>query len=48
MVERASKIAKHSVVNEKAEGGKLLDMEMYKSGMKKAKPAERGETESSI
>ena len=36
MVERASNIAKHSVVNEEAEGGRLLDMEMCKSGMKKA------------
>ena len=36
MVEMASKIAKHSVVKEEAEGGRLLDMEMCKSGMKKA------------
>jgi hypothetical protein len=35
MVERASKIAKHSVVNEEAEVGRLLDMKMCKLGMKK-------------
>jgi len=36
MVKRASKIAKHSVVYEEADGGRLLEKEMCKSGMKKA------------
>jgi hypothetical protein len=36
MVDRASKIAKHSVVKDEAEGGRLLDMEICKSGMYKA------------
>lgn len=36
MVKRPSNIAKHSVVKEEADGGKLLDIDMCKSGMKKA------------
>jgi hypothetical protein len=35
MVKRASNIAKHSVVNEEADGGKLLNIETSKSGIKK-------------
>jgi len=35
MVKRTSKIAMYSIVSEKAESERLLDIEMYRLGMKK-------------
>lgn len=45
---RDSKIAQHSAVKEEDEGGRLLEKEICSSGIKKEKPAERGEIEPSV
>jgi len=44
MVKKAFMFSMHSVVYVEANGRRLLDIEMFRSGMKKAKPTDSGDT----